>query len=128
MEQQKGKLVSLSGDHDMTMDSVLPYPQKVIILINKSCGSTTEEFLLMAKQSRKVVLLGESTARVLDYANVRGTDFSTMPYMLYWATSRSRRIDQGLAIDNVGIMPDKLLKDEQNWVEEAKRYAEQTSN
>ncbi|WP_162800062.1 S41 family peptidase [Pedobacter jeongneungensis] len=124
MEQSKGKLVSFSDDHNVTLDSVKPYPQKVIILINKNCGSTTEEFLLLAKQSSKVTLMGEHTAGVLDYSNVRGADFSCMPYMLYWATSRSRRIDEGIAIDNIGIMPDKVLKPEQNWIDEAKHYAE----
>lgn len=47
-----------------------------------------------------------------------------MPYMLYWATSRSRRIDNGLAIDNVGIKPDQYLTPGQDWVEEAKHFAE----
>jgi len=124
MKQHIGKLVSFSEDRDITFDSVLPYPKKIIILINKDCGSTTEEFLLMAKQSDKVVLMGEHTAGVLDYANMRGADFYGMPYMLYWATSRSRRIDKGLTIDNVGIRPDKYLTHEQDWIDEAKDFVE----
>lgn len=125
MEQNKGKLVSFSADQNIHSDSIASYPKKVIILIDGNCGSTTEEFLLMAKQSSKVTLLGEHTAGVLDYANVRGADFNCLPYMLYWATSRSRRIDQKLAIDNIGIVPDKILKPAQNWIEEAKHFAEQ---
>jgi len=124
MEQSKGKLISFSDDRNVSLDSVTPYPRKVIILINKNCGSTTEEFLLLSKQSSKVVLMGEHTAGVLDYSNMRGADFSCMPYMLYWATSRSRRIDEGIAIDNVGITPDIVLRPEQNWIDEAKYYAE----
>lgn len=124
MEQHKGTFVSFSDDHNVSLDSVASYPKKVIILINKNCGSTTEEFLLLAKQSSKVTLMGEQTAGVLDYSNMRGADFSCMPYMLYWATSRSRRIDEGIAIDNVGITPDKVLRPEQNWIDEAKYYAE----
>jgi C-terminal processing protease CtpA/Prc len=124
MEQRKGKLVSISDDSNVSLDSVTNYPKKVIILINKNCGSTTEEFLLLAKQSSKVTLMGEHTAGVLDYSNVRGADFRCMPYMLYWATSRSRRIDEGIAIDNIGITPDKVLGPEQNWIDEAKHYAE----
>lgn len=124
MEQHKGKLVSFSDNRNITLDSVASYPKKVIVLINKNCGSTTEEFILLAKQSSKVTLMGEHTAGVLDYSNMRGADFSCMPYMLYWPTSRSKRIDQGSAIDNIGIKPDKVLKPEQNWIEEAKHYAE----
>ncbi|PTT01627.1 hypothetical protein DBR11_06880 [Pedobacter sp. HMWF019] len=124
MEQNKGKRVSFAEDQNIILDSVKSYPKKIIILMNRNCGSTTEEFLLLAKQSSKVVLMGEHTKGVLDYANIRGADFSCMPYMLYWATSRSRRIDHGLAIDNIGIKPDKALNAQQNWIEEAKHYAE----
>lgn len=124
MERGKGKMVSFSDDGNVSLDSVASYPKKVIILINKNCGSTTEEFLLLAKQSSKVTLMGEHTAGVLDYSNMRGADFSCMPYMLYWPTSRSRRIDKGIAIDNIGIMPDKVLRPEQNWIDEAQHYAE----
>lgn len=124
MEQHKGQLVSFSEDRKISFDSVAAHPEKIIILINKNCGSTAEEFLLLAKQSRKVTLMGEHTAGVLDYANMRGADFNNMPYMLYWATSRSRRIDRGSAIDNIGIAPEKNLTLEQDWIEEAKHYAE----
>ena len=124
MTDSKGEAVSFSEDHDITLDSIAPYPKKVIILINNNCGSTTEEFLLMAKQSSKVTLMGGHTAGVLDYSNMRGGEFSCMPYMLYWATSRSRRIDHGKAIDQVGIQPDQVLSYELDWVDEARRYAE----
>lgn len=124
MKHRKGELVSFSDDRNIRLDSISFYPKRVTILINNNCGSATEEFLLLAKQSSKVTLMGEHTAGVLDYANMRGTNFSTMPYMLYWATSRSRRIDQGLAIDNIGVMPDEILRPEQNWIEEAKQHME----
>lgn len=119
MKRNKGTLVSFAEDQTSTFDSVTTYPKKIIILINRQCGSTTEEFLLLAKQSTKVTLMGQQTAGVLDYANMRGAEFSGIPYMLYWATSRSRRIDQGMAIDNVGIKPQKTLKLQQDWVKEA---------
>ena len=125
MEQHSGQLVSFSEDRNITLDSVARYPKKIIILMNKNCGSTTEEFLLLAKQSNKVILMGEYTAGVLDYSNMRGAEFSCMPYMLYWPTSRSRRIDQGMAIDNVGIKPDVVLTAKQDWIKEAQHLAEQ---
>jgi C-terminal processing protease CtpA/Prc len=124
MKSDKGKFISLVEDQNINMDSIKHYPQKIAILINGGCGSTTEEFLLQARQSRKVVLMGEHTAGVLDYANVRGADFSCMPYMLYWATSKSRRINQGQGIDNVGIQPDVQLKPEINWIDAAQNYLE----
>lgn len=124
MKQHKGQLLNFYEDRTNSLDSVSTYPKKVIILMNRNCGSTTEEFLFLAKQSTKVTLMGDRTAGVLDYANMRGADFNCMPYMLFWATSRSRRIDVGLGIDNVGIEPTITLAKEEDWVEHAKRYAE----
>ncbi len=124
MEQNKGKMVSINEDRNLSIDSISLFPKKVIILINKHCGSSAEEFLLLAKQSTKVTLMGEHTAGILDYANIRGSEFSCMPYMIYWATSRSRRIDVGLGIDNIGIKPDVNLTEKEDWVKQAKHYVE----
>jgi hypothetical protein len=124
MEKEKGKLVSLAEDQNITLDSVKHYPKNIAILINRESASSAEEFLLQATQSRKVVLMGEHTAGVLDYANVRGANFSCMPYMLFWATSKSRRISAGTGIDNVGSQPNIFLKPEQNWIKAAQAYLE----
>jgi len=124
MKQHIGSFISLSEGGNTTFENIEPYPKKVAILVNRHCGSTTEEFLLAAQQSSKVTLMGEPTAGVLDYANMRSVDFSCMPYTLYLATSRSKRIEQGKAIDNVGIKPDKTLSQQQNWIQEAQHYLE----
>ena len=47
-------------------------PRTVAVLYDRGSGSTTEEFLLQARQSRKAVLFShERSAGALDYANVR---------------------------------------------------------
>ena len=43
---------------------------------------------------------------------------------LHYATSRSRRVDMGLGIDNVGIRPDYILTPTQNWVIAAQELLE----
>jgi hypothetical protein len=88
--------------------SSIPYPQKIAIIINERCGSTTEQFLFEAKQSRKVTLFGTHTTGVLDYANVRDKIFCSR-LTAHYPTTRSRRIDIGQGIDNVGILPDVEL-------------------
>ncbi|MCX2449772.1 S41 family peptidase [Pedobacter sp. PLR] len=127
MEQHKGALFNFYADQSFSLDSVSTYPKKVIILMNQNCGSTTEQFLFFAKQSAKVTLMGDRTRGVLDYSNMRSAEFGCMPYMLYWATTRSRRVDAGQAIDNVGIQPSVTLGNDENWLERAKRYAEEGS-
>lgn len=124
MEKNKGKFINMIDDEQTTFDRIEEFPKKVVVLINKGCGSTTEEFLLSVKQSRKVVLMGESTAGVLDYANMRTADFPNIPYTLFYATTKSRRITMGQGIDNKGVQPDIKPGAAADWIDEARKYLE----
>lgn len=124
MRSNPGHFITQSETTILTLDSVKNYPQKIAILMNGNCGSTTEEFLLTAKQSTKVTLMGQRSAGVLDYANVRGADFEGIPYTLYWATTRSGRIPLGKGIDNIGIEPDQILNIKKDWIVEAQSFLE----
>jgi len=124
MEKQKGGLVNIVSDYVDSSYQPMPYPKKVVVLMNGGCASTTEQFLLFAKQSNKVILVGEPTQGTLDYSNMREANFSCMPYVLRYATTRSRRLDVGEGIDNVGIQPHILLTKNKNWIEEAQKIAE----
>lgn len=125
MEQHKGSFVSAAKDETATYDSISTYPKKVAILINGGCASTTEEFLMEAVQSKKVTLLGEATAGVLDYANVREAPaLPCLPYTLYYATTKSRRIKMGQGIDNIGVQPAIKLSHTQNWITAAQQFLE----
>lgn len=101
--------------------SPIPYPKKIGVVINEYCGSTTEQFLFEARQSRKVTLFGKHTIGVLDYANVRDKSFCD-GFTLHYPTTRSRRIDMGLAIDNIGILPDVPLDfDKEGWLKQVQQ-------
>ena len=82
-----------------------PEVTRVAVLQNRNCGSTTEQFLLEARQSTKVTLFGENSAGVLDYANVNYAALPCHNLRLGWATSRSHRIARGEGIDGVGLAP-----------------------
>ena len=82
-----------------------PELTRVAVLQNKYCGSTTEQFLLLAKQSRKTTSFGENSEGVLDYSNVHYKPLPCYNLRLNWPISRSYRIDRGEGIDNVGIAP-----------------------
>ncbi len=124
METNKGKLVNIADDEVDSSFTVLPYPKKVVVLINQNCASTTEQFLLAARQSDKVILAGQRTGGVLDYSNVRMAPFSCMPYNLRFSTTRSRRVDVGQGIDNSGIKPNVVLSPKVDWIQEAVKLAE----
>lgn len=94
--------VSVSID---TFSKVLPYPKKVGIIINEGNGSTTEQFLLAAKQSQKVKLFGTTTFGVLDISNMHFINSPCNTYKLGYSLTRSKRIPE-FTIDNKGIQPD----------------------
>jgi hypothetical protein len=98
------------GDRVSTLrlDRVFQNPRKVSILINNGCASSTEEFLLAARQSRKVKLYGASTFGSLDMSNMNAVSSPTNEFELAYATSRSLRIPQ-LPIDGAGVQPDIFI-------------------
>lgn len=118
----KGKereLIHFADDETDSLPDIWPAPAKVAIVINRGCGSSTEEFLLIARQSKKVVFAGEHSKGVLDYSNIVPKDFYCPAFTLYYSTTRSRRIDVGLGIDNLGIQPNIPLDlSKNNWLEE----------
>ncbi|MNK01064.1 Peptidase family S41 [compost metagenome] len=106
-----GKFINLEDSDEVQvskLDSIYAYPKNVAILINENNGSTTEEFLLLAKQSKKVKLFGTTTAGVLDISNMYFVDSPCKTLQLGYGLSRSRRIPS-MAIDTKGIQPDYYI-------------------
>lgn len=122
MKLQINQNVNIAEDVIDSSFTQLLFPKNVVILINERCASTTEQFLLEARQSKKVTLMGQNTQGTLDYSNLRESDFCEMPYLLYAPTTRSRRIDIGEGIDGIGIKPSIYLTDKQDWIEEALKF------
>lgn len=109
------------------LDNVLPNPKNVAIIINQKNGSTAEQFLLAAKQSKKVKLYGATTMGVLDISNIHFVNSPTNEFKLGYSLSKSYRIP-GMAIDGKGIMPDyyidKTIPDSQ-WLDFVQKIVEQ---
>lgn len=99
-------------------------PKYVVILINKEVASSGEDFVIAAKQSKKVKVLGTPTYGAIDYASVREFDFGCSNYKLYLPTFRSLRLPE-YPIDNIGIQPDIYLdKTVTDWIKFAQEYLE----
>ncbi len=124
MHNHPGQLIPASPDTIVTLDEVAPNPGNIVLLYNRNSGSASEIFIQAARQSSKVTLMGENSAGILDYADMRAADFMCLPYELGYATTRSRAIDLGKGIDNIGIPPDVRLAEEQDWLEAAFRFVE----
>lgn len=107
----------LWNNDTFTMKQVLPYPEKISLLINQNVGSSTEMFVLKARQSKKVKLFGTHTAGVVDYSDV-------VPYMMPCTlfafgvpSSRTLRMPAEI-IDNTGIPPNvEIPANTTDWVQ-----------
>lgn len=110
LEQSLGKFVSLSDQvvRIEKKDTIYSYPQQIGILINERNGSTTEQFLLAAKQSKKVKLFGVTTFGMLDISNVHIIKFPCANFELYYGLSKSYRIP-GMVVDDIGLQPDYYI-------------------
>ena len=117
--QQPGGTISY-----LRVDGQTPQrPARVAILIDRDCASSCEEFLLAARQSFHVKLIGRNSYGALDYSNMRLHVLPSGQRHLQYATSRSARLPQ-LQVDLGGIMPDIYLpppKDETERAQEIVR-------
>jgi len=83
-------------------------PARVAVLVDNACASSCEEFLLAARQSFHVKLIGRNSYGALDYSNLRLHSLPSGLRQLQYATSRSARLPH-LQVDLGGIMPDIYL-------------------
>lgn len=120
LSEKMGEFVSLN-EHNVSVtkfDKIHKYPENVGIIINENNGSTAEQFLLAAKQSKKVKLFGTTTYGVLDISNMYFVKSPCKNLQLGYSLSRSMRIPE-MTIDGKGIQPDYYIDKEvpkYNWI------------
>ena len=113
LNKNLGKFVNLDSSivNIETSDTIYTYPKKVGIIINGGCGSTTEQFILAAKQSNKVKLFGTTTFGSLDISNMYSVKSPCNELELGYCLSKSFRIPD-FTIDGKGLQPDYYLDNE----------------
>lgn len=123
MEANPGKMVQLNDGGTTILQNVPAYPQKVAIIANRRTASASEMFILMAKQSDKVVLFGENTRGMLDYSDIVKPRKLPCPYLQYTCPLIASIHKAAPYIDNIGIKPDIFLNVMQDdWVAEVDHY------
>lgn len=103
-----------------TLNTVSQFPSKVSILIDHHCASATEEFLLLAKQSKKTTIYGYTNSYgALDYSNLNVVITPSGYWYASVPTTRTTRLPEN-PVDPMGIKPDvqvsKKVKDMLLWV------------
>ncbi|RZK38741.1 MAG: hypothetical protein EOO90_21180 [Pedobacter sp.] len=127
LEANPGKFVNFS-DQAVQIQTIVPAPEspkQIVFLIDGKVASAGEALLLVAKQSKKVKLIGTPTSGVLDYANAYFfDDFICTNYRLLMPTFRSLRLPE-YPIDNIGIQPDIYMDSTvTDWEKYALEYLE----
>ena len=128
LKAKPGKYV-IYDNEKIHINSVGPYnngPSQIVVLANNHTASAAENFLLLAKQSKKTKIIGVPSSGVLDYANAMFFEYGCDNYKLLMPTYKSFRLPE-YPIDNIGIQPDIYLDEGvSNWVEFSVRYLEDT--
>ena len=87
-----------------TFPQVYPLPHRVGIL-TEGAGSSGDQFVIDARSSSKVTLLGAPTAGIIDYSNVVTATAPSGDFELAWPISRSMRLPQE-PLDGTGVPVD----------------------
>ena len=109
-----------------TMKEVLLFPKYVAIVCNHNNGSTDEQFLIDARQSKKVKIFGAPTGGMLDFSNLNSTNSPDGIFQLYYTTTKSCRVP-AYCIDDIGVQPDIYLDEslpEYKWISYIQSYLE----
>lgn len=104
LEARPDQFVPFAPNNVVSFGEPSTLPRAVGVLVDRGCASSCENFVLDARQSRKVTVFGaEHTRGMVDYGNVRA---AWLPgwRRLRIPTSRSRRLPAE-PLDNVGIAP-----------------------
>lgn len=122
MEAHPNQFVVLLPSTEIRFDTIYPRPRRVAVLVDSGCASSCEDFVLAARQSFKVTVIGSSrTAGYLGYGNLRGIWLPGWRRMMMPTTRFPELNASGIGYD--GIEPEVLIdRSDPDPVEFARRY------
>jgi len=108
LEERKAGFVNFAGKCTDTikMELFFSRPERVSIITDRATGSSAENFVSMARQSKRVTVFGDNTRGVVDYGDVVWLNPPGCPFMeLVIPTQRSCRLSEA-TVDSIGFPPD----------------------
>lgn len=123
MKKSPGTFIGTMNASRQQFRAITHNPQKVTLLVNRRCASSCEMFLLWAKQSKKVTIIGETTAGIIDYGALNGITVPCHNWAFRYPTARSNRVPDGRGLDNIGIEPDVCIDSNvADWIAFAREW------
>jgi len=100
------------------LDSITQYPKKIALLVDDLCGSSTEYFFFLSRQSQKTIRYGTNTIGMMDYEGMSiPTPLPDKQLILTIPIVKSSWTDAH-PIDQTGFTPDVLLTTPKSkWLE-----------
>lgn len=105
LKKHKDSFAQLDKLDYVQRDTIYPMPLMVGVIVDDFCASSCEQFVLEAKNSKKVTFFGTQTLGVLDYSNSVPEDLLTEGLRIRYPMTRSTRLPD-FPVDNIGIKPD----------------------
>ena len=106
-QHKTGTFMDVHGRKFSTNSLEQPHkqPKHIAIIVDAFCASSTEQFLLIAKQSLKTKIFGTPTDGALDISNLVEVIAPSNHYRLLYGSSKTMRLPN-YKIDDIGIQPD----------------------
>jgi len=106
----------LGDDYTETPDTILAYPKKIVLLMDKGSRSAAEGLIAFARQSRKVITMGENSGGYVGFGDVQKIKTPCFGYTL---GNTSLRFSSMYPFEFVGIAPQIQLTANQDWLKAA---------
>lgn len=91
-------------------------PQRVVLLFNRGTASSAEGLILYARQSKKVITMGQNSGGYLAYGDVMSTSTPCGKYRLSCTTTRYKNSSR---YEYLGIPPQVFLDQNSDWIQAA---------
>lgn len=121
LKDNVNSLVAITQSQELIIDKVLLNPKRIVFLTNKGTASAAEALLLVARQSKKTIIMGGYTRGALDNQNVlMAREIPGCLFFKYYCPVATS--SDGPKIDNIGIKPDIIVDANENLISTALRY------
>lgn len=114
--------IKRSEGEQIILDSILPNPKKVAIIMNRNTASSAESFIFWARESDKTILVGENSGGYIGYGEISETETPNFKFTLGCTMTR---YEKQRAFEETGVPPYFYLDNKSDWIEQTLKILKQ---